>query len=158
LWKYVKNVRRAEALGMEVARMGAVPVLVHTMYEHYQHLPESFWTEACRSILSTCHALAIDVPLGQYERSQGTVDEVRWAVEDDKPIFFDDDPQVPAGRVGPDGHTLWTVQASLYNEWLGSWVLRWTVARDRAEEEDAYQEHRIANLLIKNLERGGERR
>ena len=139
---------------MEVARVGAVPVLVHTMYEHYQHLHESFWTEACRSILSTCHALAVDVPFDQLELSAGTVDEVGWAVEDKKPIFFDDDPLAP-WRAGPGGLVVRTVRGSLSSTaqaGLASWVAGWTAERARAVEEDA-RDRRIAAEVSDTLER-----
>jgi hypothetical protein len=131
LWEYTANVRRAEALGMEVARMGAVPVLVHTMYERYLHLPESFWTEACQSILSTCHVLVVNVPFDQYERSQGTTDEVRWSVEDGRPIFFDEHIFSLAMRIGPDGQELRTVRNFGSGKSLEDWVARWTAERAR---------------------------
>jgi hypothetical protein len=130
-WVVEQNVRRAESLGRLVAEMGAVPVLVHTMYRTYMDMDEAFWREACLSLLSTCQALAVDVPCRAYYRSAGTCDEVRQARVDHKPTFYYEISHdiTPAYARDADGVVVNTVWSSGPGGSMGlaSWISQWTV-------------------------------
>ncbi len=43
-WEVEQNIRRAEEVGLEIARMGAMPVVPHTLTRFYGgECPEDFW-------------------------------------------------------------------------------------------------------------------
>lgn len=72
------NIRRAVDLGVEVAKLGAFPVIPHAntadpRFEHVQ--PYQFWIDATMAMLRTCDAL-ITVP--GWEKSSGARGEVEW--------------------------------------------------------------------------------
>ena len=90
-WIIEENIRRAESLGLRVARMGAVPVIPHSMYRFYQDsLPDDFWLAAGLSILSTCDALACVLPHDKIHLSQGTTAEVAFHIKAGRPVFYDE--------------------------------------------------------------------
>jgi hypothetical protein len=86
-WKVEVNVRAAEFLALELAKMGVVPVCPHTMYRHYEgELPYEAWMEITDVLLRTCDAV---VALSTWEKSKGAVQEVRVAEEEmGIPVFF----------------------------------------------------------------------
>ena len=92
--------------------MGAVPVVVHTMYRTFQDMGESFWERSCQSLLSSCRALAICVSHRDFMRSAGTALEFSWAVATGKPVFYSDVPAADAvdgtvlNNVGTPIHTI----------------------------------------------------
>jgi hypothetical protein len=89
------NIRRAEDLALQVARLGGIPVCPHTMYRFYQHsLPDQFWIEATLSLLTTCHAMVVDQPYIYIADSVGTTGEIKLCTEKSVPLFYDD-PTVP---------------------------------------------------------------
>lgn len=90
-WDIECNVRRAEDLGLWVAKMGAVPVIPHSMYRYYQgSLPDAFWIEATLSLLHTCQSMVIDLPHEQIVNSVGTMGEIADCVGYQRPYFYDD--------------------------------------------------------------------
>jgi len=119
-WDLVQNVRRAEDLGLLIFKLGGVPVVTHRMYENYSDLPEECWAEACRSLLSTCHAMAVDVSRERSLDSSGTMDEIAVAQQDLKPIFYDEPPVLPKYQ----GHDFLTVAGD-----LEGWIARWRAQR-----------------------------
>lgn len=91
-WDIECNIRRAEDLGLRVARMGAVPVVPHSMYRYYQgSLPDAFWIEATLSLLHTCQAMVIDLPLKDVQNSVGTMGEIEDCRKFKRSYFCDDD-------------------------------------------------------------------
>jgi hypothetical protein len=89
------NIRRAEDLALQVARLGGIPVFPHTMYRFYQNsLPDQFWPEATLSLLTTCHAMVVNQPYIYIADSAGTMGEIEYCMEKPLPVFYDD-PTVP---------------------------------------------------------------
>jgi hypothetical protein len=76
-WEIECNIRRAEELGLEVAKLGMMPLIPHsnTRYFHGQCTDE-FWYQGTMELLRRCDAL-ITVP--GWENSAGSVAEVKWA-------------------------------------------------------------------------------
>jgi hypothetical protein len=131
-----RHIRAAEDLGLVVAKMGAVPVIPHTMYRYYQDsLPDEFWLEAGLSILSTCHAVAVVLPHDQISRSRGTTEEVLTARADNKTIFFEEGvlSRPEHGVVDAEGKIVRTIYESgpggCYG--LAYWVRNWSCSRGR---------------------------
>lgn len=72
-WVVHQNIQLAEALGMQVACLGAVPVIPHTMYSAFDGtITNEFWLEATLELLRRCDALLL-VP--GWERSVGAKGE-----------------------------------------------------------------------------------
>lgn len=81
------NIRRAVDLAVEVAKLGAYPVIPHSntadpRFEHVQ--PYQFWIEATMALLRPCEAL-ITVP--GWEKSSGARNEVAWMRGKYRPVF-----------------------------------------------------------------------
>ncbi len=91
-WDIEVNVRRAEDLGLRIAKMGAVPVIPHAMYRYFHaSLPDEFWIEATISLLHTCQAMVIDLPYEKVAKSIGTMGEIDDCLKLGRPIFYDAD-------------------------------------------------------------------
>jgi len=81
-----RNIRRAEDLGLEVARNGAVPVIPHTMYRFFQDsLPDDFWLDGTMEILRRCDAILMGP---QWEESAGSNSEFKEAEKLGLAIFY----------------------------------------------------------------------
>lgn len=70
------NIRRAVDLGVEVAKLGAYPVIPHAntsdpRFEHVQ--PYQFWIDATMAMLRPCEAL---ITVDGWEKSSGARGEV----------------------------------------------------------------------------------
>lgn len=86
-WLIEQNVRRAEAVALQVWRAGAVAVCPHLLTRFFQNsLPDSVWVGGLISLLRTCHALFV---VSGSEESEGTGDEVREAFRLGIPVFTD---------------------------------------------------------------------
>lgn len=86
-WLIEQNVRRAEAVSLQVWRAGAVAVCPHLLTRFFQHsLPDPVWVGGLISLLRTCHALFVVPGSGE---SEGTGDEVREAFRLGIPVFTD---------------------------------------------------------------------
>jgi hypothetical protein len=84
-WEVEQNVRRAEELGLEVAKLGAGPVIPHSMNRFfYGTLPEKFWLAVVMALLERCDAVVM-VP--GWESSMGSQAECRRAEEMGKRVF-----------------------------------------------------------------------
>ena len=84
-WQQELQIREAEKVGFAIARMGAVPVIPHTMYRHFDGtLIDGYWLDATLSLLARCDAMIL---VGDWERSQGSVGEVAAAKADKIPTF-----------------------------------------------------------------------
>ena len=85
-WGIELNVRRAEALGLEVALAGAMPVIPHKNTQHFHGIgADGFWLEGALEIMRRCDAVIV-VP--NWEDSPGTQGEVREAEKRGQPVFF----------------------------------------------------------------------
>lgn len=83
------NIRRAALRGLEVAKLGACPIVPHsnTSLPEYEHVqPYQFWITATLEMLRRCDAL-LTVP--GWELSSGARGEVVHMIGRGKPIFHD---------------------------------------------------------------------
>ncbi len=83
------NIMRAALRGVEVAKLGACPVVPHSntslpQYEHVQ--PYQFWIAATLEMMRRCDAL-LTVP--GWELSSGARGEVNAMTDMGKPVFHD---------------------------------------------------------------------
>lgn len=88
-WEVEQNVRRAEALAMEVARLGAMPLTPHCNTRNFHGLSgvtHEFWYEGTLELLRRCDALIL-VP--GWEGSKGTAAEREEAFRKHIPQFHD---------------------------------------------------------------------
>jgi hypothetical protein len=86
-WGIVKNVRAAEALALEVWRLGAAALTPHMNTANFQGaLPDQVWTDGTLALLEKCDAVVL-VP--GWEDSQGTRGEVRRAIDLGIPVFYE---------------------------------------------------------------------
>ncbi len=84
-WQQELQIRDAEKLGFAVARMGAVPVIPHTMYRHFDGtLVDHYWLDATMSLLARCDAL---ITVNGWEQSEGSCAEVRESRRVKRPVF-----------------------------------------------------------------------
>lgn len=76
-WEVEQNVRRAEELGLDVAKLGCTPLIPHTLYRYFHgQLTEEFWIDATAELVRRCDAMIL-VP--GWERSAGTGAEINLA-------------------------------------------------------------------------------
>jgi hypothetical protein len=83
-WDIAQNVRAAEALGLDVALAGYMPVIPHanTALFHGQ-CNDQFWLDGTLLLLSRCDAL---ITLPTWERSSGAKAEVEFAKAHNIPV------------------------------------------------------------------------
>lgn len=84
-WDVEQNVRRAEAVALEVAKLGAAPLCPHanSRFFHGQCTPE-FWYAATMALLKRCDAILM---IPGWENSKGSREEKQWAVDNGVPVF-----------------------------------------------------------------------
>ena len=84
-WAVEQNVRRAEAIGYDVYKCGAMPIIPHanTRFSHGLG-PDEFWLNGTRELAGRCDALIL-VP--GWEGSSGTRGEVKHMLELMRPVF-----------------------------------------------------------------------
>ena len=86
-WDVEQNIRAAEALGAEVARLGAYPIIPHSntryYFEHFQ--PGEFWLAATIALLSRCDGAVFT---NHWQRSSGARAEQAWCLENHMPHAF----------------------------------------------------------------------
>lgn len=84
-WEIEQNIRKAEELGLEVAKLGAVPLIPHTQYRFFQgQLPDEFWLEGTLELLRRCDG-AIFLPT--WTSSSGSKTERKECERLVKPVF-----------------------------------------------------------------------
>ena len=84
-WMRECQIREAERAGFNVATMGAVPVIPHTMFRFFDGtLVDGYWLDATLSLLDRCDAVLL---VGDWERSEGTLGEIQAAKKKRKPVF-----------------------------------------------------------------------
>jgi len=85
-WQREQNIREAEEQAFEIAHMGVVPLVPHTMYRHFDGtLTDDFWLDGTLELLRRSDALFL---CPRWETSKGTLAEKRWA-EDNALLVFD---------------------------------------------------------------------
>jgi hypothetical protein len=85
-WEVENNVRNAETMGYEVAKLGAMPMIPHanTRFFHGQ-FDDQFWIVGTLLLLERCDAMLV---LPGWENSQGTKGEMRLCEDRGMPYFF----------------------------------------------------------------------
>lgn len=85
-WDVQQNVRRAEVLSLEVARLGAMPLCPHKNTQHFDGLltPE-FWIEGTKELLRRSDAVIV---LPDSDDSVGTKGEIMEANHLGIPVFY----------------------------------------------------------------------
>lgn len=80
------NILRAEAVGYEVAKLGASPVIPHANTRSlHSHIDEAFMLEATLELMRRCDALVL---VEGWQESQGTRDEMCEAHFLGLPVFY----------------------------------------------------------------------
>ena len=85
------NIERAKLLGVEVAKLGACPIIPHANTDHPEFesvQPYEFWIRATLGMVRMCHAM-IMVP--GWEASSGARGEYSLAKSIKQPVFYDCD-------------------------------------------------------------------
>lgn len=83
-----RNIRAAEELGIEVAKLGAFPVVPHSNTSHPEYeqaQPYQFWIDGTLELLKRCDAILMSE---DYERSNGARGELQQARVWGKVVFF----------------------------------------------------------------------
>jgi hypothetical protein len=90
-WGVQQNVRIAEQLGLEVARLGAMPIIPHKNTENFDGLlTDEFWLEGTKELLRHSDAAITVKAIGfDYSGSTGSRDEVEEARVQCLPVFHD---------------------------------------------------------------------
>ena len=87
-WEVEKNVRRAEEAGLEVARLGAMPLVPHAncrFYHGVHGVPDSFWYRGTLELLLRSDAMVV---VGDWESSRGSKLELEACDKHDIPFFW----------------------------------------------------------------------
>lgn len=83
-WGIECNIHRARCVGVEVARLGLMPVIPRTSTAHLDVVPDDFWLEGTLELMRRCDALiTVD---GWYE-SSGSRREVATMNDMNRPTF-----------------------------------------------------------------------
>lgn len=83
-WQVEQNIRRAEALALELWKMGYAVVCPHLNTRHFQgELPDSAWLKGDLAILQKCD-LVVVTP--DWDRSAGAREEVAAALRAGIPV------------------------------------------------------------------------
>ncbi|HXJ56945.1 MAG TPA: DUF1937 family protein [Verrucomicrobiae bacterium] len=83
-WDVECNIRRAEALALEVWRLGAVALSPHCNTRHFDKAaPDDIWLKGDLELLRRCDAMIVTP---DWERSSGARAEVEYALSLGMPI------------------------------------------------------------------------
>ena len=86
-WDIAQNIRRAEALGLEVWRLGAVALVPHLNTAHFQNaLPDDVWLKGDLELLRRCDGIIVTP---DWRGSAGTRAEVDFAAGLSMPVFHE---------------------------------------------------------------------
>jgi hypothetical protein len=85
-WDVAQNIRRAEALALEVWKLGAAAICPHLNTAHFQDAaPDKVWLEGDIEILKRCDWLLVTP---DWDTSQSAMAEVRFAIDNNIPVFY----------------------------------------------------------------------
>jgi hypothetical protein len=88
-WEIEQNIRRAEALSLEVWRSGAAALCPHANTRFFQHAaPDDVWLHGDLAMLAKCDAILMTP---DWRRSSGARAEHDFAESRGMPIFYDID-------------------------------------------------------------------
>lgn len=86
-WTMECNIRRAEALALEVWRRGIAVICPHANTRFFQGAaPDEVWLEGDVAILDRCDAI---IMTPDWQRSTGATAEWKHAVGTGTPVFYD---------------------------------------------------------------------
>lgn len=148
-WEVAENVRAAERVGLEVARLGYMPLTPHANTAHFDGcLPDAFWLEGTLELLRRCDAVVL-VP--GWERSRGTKAEIREAEARKIPVFqspaditFPETPEVQSGE--KLRRWLTADDARLSGTWR--WYSRYWPDQEGVAPEDLYSDFPSSDVRI----------
>lgn len=84
-WDIECNIRRAEALSLEVWRLGHAAMCPHTNTRFFQNAaPDEVWLQGDLELLRRCDAVILTP---DWKRSSGATAEVQYANEQNIPVF-----------------------------------------------------------------------
>ena len=88
-WDVRLNVLVAERLGLEVSKLGAMPLIPHKNTENFDGLlDENFWVEGTKELLRRCDAAITVAAIGErWEHSRGSIGEVQEMDRLARPVF-----------------------------------------------------------------------
>lgn len=85
-WEVECNIRIAEQAGLEVAALGASPLIPHTNTRFFNGtLTEQFWLDATLALLRKCDAV---LALWNWRYSEGARGEILEATRLGVPVFY----------------------------------------------------------------------
>ncbi len=94
-WKIEQNIRRAEALALEVWRMGGAALCPHLNTRFYQgELPDQVWLDGDLAMLAKCDAILMT---DDWRASKGATAEHDFAARRGIPIFYSGDTRLCYG-------------------------------------------------------------
>ena len=84
-WAVEQNIRYAEEVGFELAELGAVPVIPHSMYRYFDRtLTDEFWLAGAIELMRRCDAVVL---VDNWRTSSGSIMERDRAEELGLPVF-----------------------------------------------------------------------
>jgi nucleoside 2-deoxyribosyltransferase len=84
-WEVAENVRAAERVGFEVAKLGAMPLIPHANTSNFDGtLTAEFWLEGTMELLRRCDAV---LTVDNWQQSTGATLEVIEAEARRMPVF-----------------------------------------------------------------------
>jgi hypothetical protein len=84
-WEIQQNVRRAEEMALDVAKLGAMPLCPHKNTEHFHGLlSDTFWLIGTLELMCRCDAVMV---LPEWAGSAGTKGEIAAAEKRGIPVF-----------------------------------------------------------------------
>ena len=84
-WDVERNVRSAEAMALEVAKLGAMPLCPHTNTRFFDgQLTAQFWLDGTMELLKRCDAA---ITVGDWHESKGSCGEVQYCLDKGIPLM-----------------------------------------------------------------------
>ena len=85
-WEMEQNIRRAEAIALEVWKAGFACICPHANTRFFQGAaPDDVWLEGDLEILNRCDAIVVT---SDWQCSKGATEEVRFAKAVGIPVYF----------------------------------------------------------------------
>lgn len=85
-WDVECNIRAAECVGLKVAKLGAIPLIPHSMFRYWNgQINDQFWIDGTLELLSRCDAVLM---MPDWQSSAGSQGERNWAINHGVPLFY----------------------------------------------------------------------